>query len=175
MTAFLQRRPIVCACGDHAFVALTKGLVTLVSVSDAHLLETRWTAAARKDGPHVAVRRLVGTSTNVSLHREIMHPSDGVEIDHANRDPLDNRRSNLRACTRAENARNTHKKRATATGLRGVYPNRNGFAAHIRYGGRRHHLGTFATAEEAYAAYCDAAATHHGEFARVDNPPPKAA
>ena len=42
----------------------------------------------------------------VLLHRFIMEPPKGMEIDHLNRSGLDNRRENLKICTRAENAKN---------------------------------------------------------------------
>ena len=42
------------------------------------------------------------------LHREVLGltPGDGLETDHRNGDRLDNRRSNLRVATRAQNAQN---------------------------------------------------------------------
>lgn len=47
---------------------------------------------------------------NKSLHREIMNPPKGMVIDHKNHNVLDNRRSNLRICTQAENTRNRKSK-----------------------------------------------------------------
>lgn len=44
------------------------------------------------------------------LHREIMKPKAGLVVDHKNHDVLDNRRSNLRICTQAENTRNRKSK-----------------------------------------------------------------
>jgi len=41
------------------------------------------------------------------LHRVIMDATDGEEIDHRNRDPLDNTDANLRKCSRSDNMRNT--------------------------------------------------------------------
>lgn len=49
---------------------------------------------------------------DVSLHRFIMNFPKGLEIDHINQDKLDNRKANLRICSRVENQRNT-KKRAS--------------------------------------------------------------
>lgn len=43
---------------------------------------------------------------NLYMHRLIMGEPEGMQIDHINRVPLDNRRSNLRICTQAENAQN---------------------------------------------------------------------
>lgn len=45
----------------------------------------------------------------IRLHRVIMccTPGDGLEVDHVNRDKLDNRRANLRFVTHLENMRNT--------------------------------------------------------------------
>lgn len=47
------------------------------------------------------------------MHRLILGlgPGSDLECDHINRDPLDNRRCNLRAVTHAENMRNVHRRR----------------------------------------------------------------
>jgi len=50
----------------------------------------------------------------VLLHRLIMRAQQGTEIDHLDGDRLDNRKSNLRFCTRAENLRNCHTKEEIA-------------------------------------------------------------
>lgn len=40
------------------------------------------------------------------LHRLVINAKDGEEVDHINRNKLDNRRINLRICTRQENLMN---------------------------------------------------------------------
>jgi hypothetical protein len=42
----------------------------------------------------------------ILLHRFLMNPPSDLEVDHLNCYGLDNRRENLRVCTRAENAKN---------------------------------------------------------------------
>ena len=73
-------------------------------------------------------------------------------IDHRNGDRMDNRIANLREATRAEQNLNMGP-RKSETGLRGAYRNGPGFAAKIKRRGVRRHIGQFATAEEAHAAY----------------------
>lgn len=53
-----------------------------------------------------AVRRNNGKTTR--LHRLIMQCPEGMVVDHLNGDKLDCRKSNMRICTQAENARNRH-------------------------------------------------------------------
>lgn len=46
-------------------------------------------------------------SRAILMHRIIMNPAKGLEIDHINGNKLDNRKSNLRCCTKSENASNS--------------------------------------------------------------------
>jgi len=89
------------------------------------------------------------------------------EIDHIDRDPDNNRISNLRAATRSENMGNTPMRRDSTVGAKGIQRQPNGrFQAVIRHKNMRFCVGTFDTVEEASAARKKAAAFLHGEFAR---------
>ena len=112
----------------------------------------------------------------VSMHRLIMGMSN-CHVDHANGDTLDNRKANLRLCTRSQNMANT--KRKSKTGFRGVTLNnanklnpnwKNTFTARIKIEGERIHIGNFDTAEEAARAYDEAAKKAFGVFARLNFP-----
>lgn len=91
------------------------------------------------------------------------------EIDHINGIRSDNRLVNLRMATRAENQRNTPLSKRNSSGFRGVdWHERTGkWRARITAGGPSIYLGLFGTAEEAHAAYLDAAKKLHREFSRV--------
>jgi heme-degrading monooxygenase HmoA len=89
------------------------------------------------------------------------------QIDHVNGDRSDNRIANLREASAAGNARNARRRIDNVSGFKGAYEYRPGkWRAYINKDGRRINLGTFATPEEAHAAYVAAAQEHHGEFAR---------
>lgn len=87
-------------------------------------------------------------------------------VDHENRVRSDNRWINLRAATRAQNNQN-REQRAGASGFKGVHqaPGSSSWTSKIQVNGKQIHIGSFATAEEAAAAYEVAAKKHHGEFA----------
>jgi hypothetical protein len=75
------------------------------------------------------------------------------EIDHKNRRPADNRWSNLRPATHAANGRNQVLRNTNTSGHVGVYKHKSGvFHSYLMVDGRKHHLGTFPTFEEAKAA-----------------------
>lgn len=87
------------------------------------------------------------------------------QIDHKNGVRTDNRFSNLRGATQAENARNAPASKNSSTGIKGISPAGSRFRAQIRIGKRKLHLGYFSTKEEAAKAYVAATNEQHGDFA----------
>lgn len=99
------------------------------------------------------------------LARVILNAPEGVEVDHKNRNTLDNRRENLRLCTRSQNVGNTVSRITSTTGLKGVMITKHGkFQARIRFEGAYYHLGTFETAAEAHEAYIKQSQKLRGDF-----------
>lgn len=89
-------------------------------------------------------------------------------IDHINCDPSDNRISNLRVATFAQNNANRACYRKKHNLPKGVMPGRKGkFRAQISIDGRCRYIGTFATPETAHEAYLREAKAAFGEFVRA--------
>lgn len=96
----------------------------------------------------------------------LLHTGDWpkLPIDHINGDRHDNRICNLREVTGQENSQNQRKAHRSnkSTGVLGVSRRPSGkFDARLQVNGRNLHLGTFATVEEASAAYLAAKRAHH--------------
>ena len=141
----------------------------LVSPEDEHLLSAyRWTAV-RGGYLNRMYRAADGRQRLISMHRQIMGDPVGKEVDHINGDPSDNRRENLRVCTRAENNRNIGVKRNNKLGVKGVYfdARRETYRAQIRVDGAKWNLGSFKTVGAAKAAYDAAAKLLHKDFAKA--------
>lgn len=104
------------------------------------------------------------------LHRIIMNCPEGKQVDHINRNSLDNRRENLRICSRGENAKNRKKGKNNKSGYKGVCQDKKTkkWVANISFGGKQYYLGLFKTKEKAYEAYCKKAKQWHGEFANLN-------
>ena len=101
---------------------------------------------------------------SLKLHRLLMQPGPGLQVDHVNHDPLDNRRANLRVCTPHENAMNHPTQQNNTSGYRGVFRRGQRWAAKIRFHRKLVHLGTFSDPTSARAAYLAAAFVLFGEF-----------
>ena len=108
---------------------------------------------------------------NYQAHRLAWAIHYGVDpdhvIDHKDGDPGNNCIDNLRRATASQNGGNSRKSRA---GLKGAYPNSQGYTwmSRIRVGQKKLYLGCFRTEQEAHEAYCKAAREHFGEFARFE-------
>ena len=71
-----------------------------------------------------------GKRNHYKIHNILMNcPVDKI-VDHINGNPLDNRRCNLRICTKAENSQNVHIKNSK-TGIRNVTQSGNKFRVRI--------------------------------------------
>jgi len=94
-------------------------------------------------------------------------PSAGFDVDHINGIKDDNRWSNLRVCSRAENSWNSksHTDKESSS-MKGVSLTKNGkkWRARISKSGNNIYLGIFDTKEQAYEAYYNAAEKEFGEF-----------
>lgn len=138
-------------------------LVAIVDDEDFERISQFDWIARKIEGKVYAVKMLY-------LHRVIMNAPAGMVVDHINGDSLDNRRSNLRLCTPAENARNRSKKKNSTSGFKGVSWNNmaNKWQAQIMANGKLKALGVFVEKEDAARAYDKAARELHGEFARTN-------
>jgi hypothetical protein len=101
----------------------------------------------------------------VLLHRLILKAPIGVFVDHENGDPRDNRRENIRLCTRTENAWNRRMHSNNACGHPNVYRDGEWWVAQVKANKQRHRK-RFRTLEEAAEFARELVKTLHGDFAK---------
>lgn len=90
-----------------------------------------------------------------------------LNVDHRDLDGFNNRWGNLREGTQSQNLANARARRNNTSGFKGVCKNRGRWVARLgKRGEKGCYLGSFATPEEAHAAYASAAEKRFGEFAR---------
>jgi hypothetical protein len=106
------------------------------------------------------------------LHRLILHLQKGekCEVDHKNGNKLDNRKTNIRKCTRSQNMINKEVSCTSRSGYKGVsfLKNIRKWMAYITENKKRKYLGCFDKKEEAAIAYNEAAIELYGEFAKLN-------
>jgi hypothetical protein len=165
-------------------LALSRDVLRAVLSYEPHTGRFRWNWRPGKAGNSVVVgsvagalnvhgyRRIKVNGRLYMAHRLAWFYTHGEwpypEIDHINLNKDDNRIANLRRATPADNCRNSPKRAANTTGLKGVVRRGKKWLAQINARGKRLHLGMFTTPEAAHAAYCAAAQKYYGEFARKE-------
>jgi len=152
-------------------IPLTRGKSAIVDDADFVWLSQRtWTLSGNL-GNHYASTWVPIKKTQRLMHREIMNPPSGIEVDHINGDHLDNRRMNLRLCSRSENGKNRKKCATKTTSVyKGVSWNKSRMKwySHIKHNGKSIHLGSFREEIDAAMAYNKAAIEYFGDFAAVN-------
>jgi hypothetical protein len=126
----------------------------LVSRSDLprlRALNHKWTLKQSRSDLY-AIARVEGTI--IRMHRFLLAAREGQHVDHLNRNTLDNRSSNLRIVTPAENRRNEKLRKNSTSGLRGVCWSKqaNKWRAYSVYDRKQIHHGLYETKEEARRA-----------------------
>lgn len=101
----------------------------------------------------------------IKLHRFIMEYDWEYDIDHIDRNPLNNSRKNLRICTHLQNCHNRWVQKNSKTWIKWVWMTKNWkYATQICVNWEREHIGTFNTIDEAIEAYTKKSLEYHGEF-----------
>lgn len=125
----------------------------------------RWRVHLNRGVPSYAKTHQNGKT--ISMHRFLMGPGPGLQVDHINRNGFDNRRCNMRLCTKDENGRNSRSHSDALSQYKGVTRTRSSiypWEAVVR--GK--HLGRFRTEIEAARAYDDAARHEYGDYASLN-------
>lgn len=120
-----------------------------------------------KDGYLVSCYYFNGRQRFVRFHRIVMHAQPGQFVDHINKDRSDNRKQNLRCCSRSENARNRGIYSTNTSGITGVFydKEREKWVASITYNHKRQLIGRFQDKDTAIAARLTKEGELFGEFA----------
>lgn len=158
-------------------IPLTQGQNAIVDSDDYEITSPHsWYALWNPSTENFyAWRRAPKNSANerIAMHRFVlnMEPSNPLMVDHKNGNPLDNRKSNLRIATVAENNRNCKRRSDNLSGYKGVYwkDSSNKWAAHCRFNNKGFHIGYFKSKLDAAQAYILIAYLNFGEFSRMDN------
>lgn len=153
-------------------IQLTKGKFAIVDEEDyQRLMEHNWHYSGEYAARSIT-RRKNGkrNSSNVWMHKVVINSPEGMQVDHINRNKLDNRKSNLRVCTSHQNSINIGIRKDNNSGYKGVFfDSRSGkWVARIRHREKSIWIGTFDCVHQAGRAYNDVAFKFHGEFAYLN-------
>lgn len=113
---------------------------------------------------------------DVSMHRLILDLTDpNVVTDHRDHCGVNNTRANIRPATHQQNVANTRKRSGHTSKYKGVsWKTAYGqWVSTIELGGKKKHLGYFDDEADAARAYNAAAVERFGEFACLNDLPPK--
>lgn len=152
------------------WIALTKGKYALVDEADYDAVSQHsWTAFPTKNYQYFYASNLhLGR-----MHRWLVGAARGVLVDHKDRNPLNNRRDNLRVCTYRQNSQNKGRRSDSRAPFKGIHWRSGYWDASIQINGKTHQLGRFTDPESAAIAYDSAAKEHYGEFACCNFPETK--
>ncbi len=154
-------------------ITLNHGLSALVDDADFERVAAKhWRVIQPNKGGAIYATSYEGprkTRRAIYMHRFIVGALPEQQVDHWNRNGLDNRRENLRLCTGTFNNANSKLPRTNTTGFKGVSHHSNKYwVAHVQYRRRHVHIGMFPTAIDAARAYDAKALELFGEFARTN-------
>lgn len=108
-----------------------------------------------------------GGDLTLSMHRLVMgFPNQSV--DHIDRNPRNNQKSNLRLCDHSQNGANQKKRVDAKLTFKGIVKQRSNYYARVKVRGITHRAGPFVTQQEAAEEYDRMTTWHHGEYAATN-------
>lgn len=151
-------------------ILLTRGFVALVDDEDYEELSFGGKWSTTKGGyAQRHCRYKNGNASKELMHRIIMNlkVGCGLDVDHINGIKTDNRKINLRICTRGQNLKNQKIRKDNKSGYKGVSWNdrRKRWDAAASENGSTVKIGSFSTKELAHKAICEYRIKNHKEFA----------
>ena len=122
-----------------------------------------WSEHIIRGGYHALETREEDSNSTIRMHYLIT----GKNFDHKDRNPLNNRKYNLRKSGECGNAQNHSLRKDNSTGVSGVnFDKRSGYyIARIQANNKRIKLGQFHSLEDAIIARLKAEIKYYGEFA----------
>ena len=150
---------------------------TIVDDEDYYWLsQWNWNAVKIKNKIYVKrgtkkAKLKTGVKYELFLHRVVMQCSDSnLVVDHIDNNPLNNQKSNLRICTKAENNRNTSSHKNSSSKYLGVTYDkaRKKWNAQLMVNGKRVLTKRYTTEIEAAKAYDAAAKLYVGVYANLN-------
>lgn len=152
-------------------IKLTQGKTALIDNEDYEAISAyKWFfnngyAGRRNGGDRIITK-------SITMHRAILNPAPDLEVDHINGNRLDNRRQNLRICTRQQNMMNKRPYKNKTSKYKGVCWNKvsGKFIAHIRNNGKFIYIGQSDNQKELALKYDKVARELYGEYAWLNFP-----
>lgn len=108
------------------------------------------------------------SGASIAMHRLVLkNLSESDVVDHINRNPLDNRKQNLRICSQADNAKNRGTYKNNCSGHAGVFFDKksNKWIAYINCDKKRRRLGSYESIEDAIRVREEAEKNYFKEYA----------
>lgn len=141
-------------------IPLTKGKFAIVNTYDYEfLMQWKWHVceghntdyAMRNSKPDPITKK----RHHIMMHRVLADTPDGMDTDHKNGNGLDNRRRNLRTCSRSQNMHNRRPNKKGTSKHKGVYWHKQSkkWRAYIQINKERIYLGGFKKEKDAATAY----------------------
>lgn len=151
---------------DHAVMTIVsethgefKVKIDLEDVKKTQLL--KWVINTGNRGMHY-----VFNNKGLLLHRYLMNAPSGKDVDHIYGDTMDNRKSQMRICSRSENMSNSKHYINNTSGHKGVtwHKKTERWMAYIKVNWKQKTLGYFGNIEDAVKAREEAEDKYFGEY-----------
>ena len=153
-------------------IPLTQDKYALIDAEDWYKLKDRvWCAAHIGQNWYAITNELTSRGyRHIGMHRIITCAPEGMDVDHINFDGLDNRKSNLRVCTRGQNKCNARVPGRGTSRYRGVCLHKPSgrWVASIQFNSKKYSLGYYHSETEAACAYNRAALEYFGDCAYLN-------